>query len=186
MKGSRHEALLHHEDHASFLSIRRPYDEIRCSIKRKIDVQFVGMPNRTEYGRFCWRRTLAMERVAREGDGAREPSTGNRRERCRQSGHRVLTNRSQMRGDWDGSGCCKSVVPQSANTNRFLRGEDGWDARVRTWEWRNQNPLPYHLATSHHAVWKTGARATAERHHNQSSQGRQWCVAKRHQRPVEC
>jgi hypothetical protein len=24
----------------------------------------------------------------------------------------------------------------------------GWDARTRTWEWRNQNPLPYHLATS--------------------------------------
>lgn len=24
----------------------------------------------------------------------------------------------------------------------------GWDGRVRTSEWRNQNPLPYHLATS--------------------------------------
>src|SRR5262249_49595347 len=23
----------------------------------------------------------------------------------------------------------------------------GWGARTRTWEWRNQNPLPYHLAT---------------------------------------
>src|SRR5580704_18813008 len=23
----------------------------------------------------------------------------------------------------------------------------GWGARIRTWEWRNQNPLPYHLAT---------------------------------------
>ena len=22
-----------------------------------------------------------------------------------------------------------------------------WGARIRTWEWRNQNPLPYHLAT---------------------------------------
>ena len=29
----------------------------------------------------------------------------------------------------------------------------GWDARIRTWEWRNQNPLPYHLATSQSA-WK--------------------------------
>jgi hypothetical protein len=26
----------------------------------------------------------------------------------------------------------------------------GWGARIRTWEWRNQNPLPYHLATPHH------------------------------------
>ncbi len=105
-----------------------------------------------------------------------------RRERRRRGEHRILTDRSR---DWDGSGCCKSVVPPSAKVNRFLRGEGGWDARVRTWEWRNQNPLPYHLATSHHAVWKTGARATAERHHNQSSQGRQWCVAMRHQPPVE-
>ena len=28
-------------------------------------------------------------------------------------------------------------------TNKNL----GWGARIRTWEWRNQNPLPYHLAT---------------------------------------
>ncbi len=27
----------------------------------------------------------------------------------------------------------------------------GWGARIRTWEWRNQNPLPYHLATPQHA-----------------------------------
>src|SRR4051794_35460022 len=26
---------------------------------------------------------------------------------------------------------------------------DGWGARNRTWEWRNQNPLPYRLATPH-------------------------------------
>lgn len=24
---------------------------------------------------------------------------------------------------------------------------DGWGARIRTWEWRYQKPLPYHLAT---------------------------------------
>ncbi len=28
----------------------------------------------------------------------------------------------------------------------------GWGARIRTWVWRNQNPLPYHLATPHHAT----------------------------------
>src|SRR5712691_2826070 len=28
-------------------------------------------------------------------------------------------------------------------------GLAGWGARIRTWEWRNQNPLPYHLATPH-------------------------------------
>jgi hypothetical protein len=26
---------------------------------------------------------------------------------------------------------------------------DGWGARIRTWEWRYQKPLPYHLATPH-------------------------------------
>ena len=35
--------------------------------------------------------------------------------------------------------------------NRCER-EFGWGARIRTWEWRNQNPLPYHLATPHRAV----------------------------------
>ena len=29
----------------------------------------------------------------------------------------------------------------------------GWGARDRTWEWRNQNPLPYRLATPHHFGW---------------------------------
>ena len=27
----------------------------------------------------------------------------------------------------------------------------GWGARIRTWGWRNQNPLPYRLATPHQA-----------------------------------
>ena len=28
-----------------------------------------------------------------------------------------------------------------------LRKNDGWGARIRTWEWRYQKPLPYRLAT---------------------------------------
>ena len=32
----------------------------------------------------------------------------------------------------------------------------GWGARIRTWGWRNQNPLPYHLATPHRRA-KAGA-----------------------------
>jgi hypothetical protein len=32
---------------------------------------------------------------------------------------------------------------------RQWRLEDGWGAWIRTREWRNQNPLPYHLATPH-------------------------------------
>ena len=42
------------------------------------------------------------------------------------------------------------------------QGLAGWGARIRTWEWRNQNPLPYHLATPHqgrstpHTATRTG------------------------------
>ncbi len=60
----------------------------------------------------------------------------------------------------------------------------GWDGRVRTSEWRNQNPLPYHLATSQ-CRRRTGAEAPAERHHNQSRLGGQWHVAMRATRAVE-
>src|SRR6185312_1604489 len=60
----------------------------------------------------------------------------------------------------------------------------GWDGRVRTSEWGNQNPLPYHLATSQ-CRWRTGAEAPAERHHNQSRLGGQWHVAMRATRAVE-
>jgi hypothetical protein len=30
-------------------------------------------------------------------------------------------------------------------------GLAGWGGRIRTSEWRNQNPLPYHLATPQYA-----------------------------------
>src|SRR5262252_11145774 len=35
---------------------------------------------------------------------------------------------------------------------RASMGWAGWGARIRTWEWRNQNPLPYRLATPHRAA----------------------------------
>src|SRR6185312_5916778 len=37
----------------------------------------------------------------------------------------------------------------------------GWGAWIRTREWRNQNPLPYHLATPQcrHAATRAGSRA---------------------------
>jgi hypothetical protein len=33
----------------------------------------------------------------------------------------------------------------------------GWGGRTRTSEWRNQNPLPYHLATPHQAAFYAAA-----------------------------
>ena len=56
----------------------------------------------------------------------------------------------------------------------------GWGARIRTWEWRNQNPLPYHLATPHHAVGLPLARWAARwaSHHSGVMFGDQsWRVA---------
>src|SRR5882762_8663678 len=35
----------------------------------------------------------------------------------------------------------------------------GWGGRIRTSAWWNQNPLPYHLATPHQAVWKAAGLA---------------------------
>ena len=40
---------------------------------------------------------------------------------------------------------------QDAARFRDVAKSDGWGARIRTWEWRNQNPLPYHLATPQQA-----------------------------------
>jgi hypothetical protein len=44
----------------------------------------------------------------------------------------------------------------------------GWGARIRTWEWRNQNPLPYHLATPHRGICRAagGGCLPAARDHS--------------------
>ncbi|MDB5528954.1 MAG: hypothetical protein JWR51_2057 [Devosia sp.] len=36
--------------------------------------------------------------------------------------------------------------------------EFGWGARIRTWEWRHQKPLPYRLATPQLARFLHGLR----------------------------
>src|SRR5262249_19417333 len=45
--------------------------------------------------------------------------------------------------EWRGIAGISSTGPQLTGETRL----PGWGARIRTWEWRNQNPLPYHLAT---------------------------------------
>ena len=50
----------------------------------------------------------------------------------------------------------RSVAPSEGMTAHRgamrvgVDGEYGWGGRVRTSAWRNQSPLPYHLATPHH------------------------------------
>ena len=34
-------------------------------------------------------------------------------------------------------------------TVKHRTGAIGWGTRIRTWEWRDQNPLPYRLAIPH-------------------------------------
>ena len=58
-----------------------------------------------------------------------------------------------------------NVAPIFSNrTSPLGTGLVGWGARTRTWEWRNQNPLPYHLATPQQAArCHHGARTIAAR-----------------------
>ena len=55
-----------------------------------------------------------------------------------------------------------NVAPIFANrTSPLGTGLVGWGARTRTWEWRNQNPLPYHLATPQFRNRPLGGRTIA-------------------------
>ena len=47
--------------------------------------------------------------------------------------------------------CLRSVTFTSA-VQMPLRAGIGWGGRIRTYEWRDQNPLPYHLATPQNSI----------------------------------
>src|SRR5579883_2117772 len=44
-------------------------------------------------------------------------------------------------------GRCTSRTRTRRRLSIHVEPAAGWGARIRTWEWRNQNPLPYRLAT---------------------------------------
>lgn len=51
----------------------------------------------------------------------------------------------------------KSTIVETSCQNRTLGRiltDIGWGGRNRTFAWRNQNPLPYRLATPHHRCIK--------------------------------
>ena len=61
-------------------------------------------------------------------------------------------NQYKARGDQKEDGNPSNRASNCAENCERENGESvtrstGWGARIRTWEWRNQNPLPYHLAT---------------------------------------
>ena len=60
--------------------------------------------------------------------------------------------------DWCQRGACEGWLERDAGTSLNSENcrltvsycfidEFGWGGRIRTYEWRDQNPLPYHLAT---------------------------------------
>ena len=68
-----------------------------------------------------------------------------------------------------------NCAPNCAENRERENGEDvgrsiGWGGRTRTSEWRNQNPLPYHLATPHQAAFVVAAaRGPSRRQLGQST-----------------
>ena len=42
---------------------------------------------------------------------------------------------------------CNFLYSNVKNLRSFGKSTFGWGGWIRTNEWRNQNPLPYHLAT---------------------------------------
>ena len=64
----------------------------------------------------------------------------------------------QFLSEWNG-GICQNEKPALSQLPVMFE-EIGWGARIRTWEWRNQNPLPYRLATPQ---WPEGAQSTQDR-----------------------
>ena len=49
-------------------------------------------------------------------------------------------------------GSAWSDAPPLVRTSAKMQGIHGWGGRIRTSGWRNQNPLPYHLATPQRAA----------------------------------
>ena len=55
----------------------------------------------------------------------------------------------------------------------------GWGARIRTWEWRNQNPLPYRLATPQRASRLLAWKITGDKPSKRLARGKRIARTKR-------
>src|SRR5712691_11900042 len=73
----------------------------------------------------------------------------NGEQRLARENHRCWTESVQIAGQRLGPASLthRNVGGSPTPGNHYEEtGLAGWGARIRTWEWRNQNPLPYHLA----------------------------------------
>src|ERR1700753_3704132 len=124
----------------------------------------------------CWPRT-GMARLAAAPTMSRARRlTGTRRRRenlADAATSRIVSSNAPEDGQFTGHGNGSTRTKLTDEAPRSLAGrkrphctafllhlpigcplasrETGWGARIRTWEWRNQNPLPYHLATPQQA-----------------------------------
>ena len=76
-------------------------------------------------------------------------------------------NPYRARGDQKRDENLPTALPTALKIANVKNGESvsrstGWGARIRTWEWRNQNPLPYHLATPQQVPESRTSRAAAD------------------------
>jgi hypothetical protein len=79
------------------------------------------------------------------------PEIGERRKTSGKRSKRP-SDKNSLGGERENSRKTPRNGPQSEielNYIYTIRGS-GWGARIRTWEWRYQKPLPYRLATPHH------------------------------------
>lgn len=88
--------------------------------------------------------------VGRSGAQKKDPGDG---ERCAQP----------LQNTPCAAAVCRKAVQQLPSQAGFVSdlrrsGRPGWGGRDRTSEWRNQNPLPYHLATPQQAINGTGRK----------------------------
>ena len=77
---------------------------------------------------------------------------------------------SALSTDWCWLGRVASLLLPHPGNYHAETGMPGWGGRIRTSAWRNQNPLPYHLATPH-------CESEIARHHSDLRAGRQRLAA---------
>ena len=67
------------------------------------------------------------------------------------AGNAIAKLNRYRRGDQKGGRTSPDCAENQAGENgESVARSVGWGGRIRTSAWRNQNPLPYHLATPHH------------------------------------
>ena len=105
-----------------------------------------------------------------------------------------VRSRQMHRGVWSESrsGLSRPANPDSANAKSrahlplpsFGICGAGWGGRIRTSEWRNQNPLPYHLATPQYRRIAAGSPAAGRKIAAQTAPSNDDAAIHAHRAPI--